>query len=251
MLIVPVLRDNYSYLLVDRGRAIAVDPGEAAPVIAALEVNDLELVAVLATHHHADHVGGIGELRALLPRLSVFGSEPDRIPEVTHPVAPGAKIEVLGVTGEVLDVHCHTRGHVAYRFGDVLFTGDTLFAGGCGRFFEGDARDMRAAFDTLLALPLGTQIFCGHEYTVKNLEFALTIEPDNRAIAAKLEDARARRALGQPTVPTTLAEELTYNPFLRSSRPELCEAVARKTEERPRDGVETLAALRRLKDQFT
>ncbi|MBI2372444.1 MAG: hydroxyacylglutathione hydrolase [Deltaproteobacteria bacterium] len=248
---IPILSDNYAHLLIDSAtrQAAVVDPGEAAPVLIACRERNLVLEAILATHHHADHVDGIESLLEAFPSARVIGADAERIPRLSERVGAGSKISAAGATGEVLDVRCHTRTHVAYHFDGKLFTGDTLFAAGCGRFFEGDAKDMRAAFDAIEALPLGTLIFPGHEYTVKNLEFAVYVEPSSSAAISKLLEAKHQRELGLPTIPTTLEAELTYNPFLRS--PRLASVIASRTGRSPGGPVEALAELRRWKDQFS
>jgi hydroxyacylglutathione hydrolase len=257
---VPMLRDNYGWLISAPGsrRAAVVDPSEAAPVLAAAEAAGLELVAALATHHHLDHVGGVLELVAARPGLEVLGFGPDaaRLPGLTRALADGEAFEVAGLRGRVLAVPCHTRGHVAYAFEGagrptLLFTGDTLFAAGCGRFFEGTADDMHRALATLARFADDTAIFCGHEYTESNLRFAASVEPSNPAIARKAEEVRALRGAGRPSVPTRLGEERAYNPFLRLAAPELVASLLRaRPEASLEDEVEVLRELRALKDAF-
>lgn len=253
---VPMLQDNYGWLVVDEAskRAAIVDPAEPEPVLAAVAREGVALVAVLATHHHFDHVGGVEALCDHVPGLEVYGwgADAERIPRLTRPLAAGDAIAIGALRGRVVAVPCHTRGHVAYLFDDALFSGDTLFAAGCGRFFEGTARDMyHALYDVLGALPDATRVYCGHEYTSKNLEFAASLEPTNAAIATKAAEVRDLRAGSLPSVPTTLGEERTYNPFLRVSSPELVASVAAR---RPgvdlADPIAVLAAVRALKDDF-
>ncbi|MCK6546438.1 hydroxyacylglutathione hydrolase [Myxococcota bacterium] len=253
---VPMLQDNYGWLVVDEtsNRAAIVDPAEDEPVLAAVAREGVELVAVLATHHHYDHVGGVEALWDRVRGLEVYGwgADAERIPRLTRPLAEGDTITLGALTGRVAAVPCHTKGHVAYLFEDALFSGDTLFAAGCGRFFEGTAREMyHALYDVIGALPDATRVFCGHEYTVKNLEFAASLEPSNTAIAAKAVEVRARRALGAPSVPTTLGEERTYNPFLRVAAPELRASVAAaRPDVDLADPIAVLAAVRAMKDVF-
>lgn len=253
---VPLLEDNYAYLIIDEASGVAgiIDPAEAGPVLAAVAREKVRLVSVLNTHHHPDHSGGNLDLLRAVPGLEVVGSAADapRIPGLTRAVSGGDRVRVGGLEGRVLFVPCHTRGHVAFLFDRCLFSGDTLFAGGCGRFFEGTAADMDHALREVLgALPDDTQVYCGHEYTEKNLAFARTLEPDNQVLAAKADAVRALRAAGRPSLPTTIGEERAYNPFLRTTVPALADAVARRvTGVDPKDPVQVLAAVRKLKDTF-
>lgn len=247
--IVPIFMDNYAYLLIDEasGVAAAVDPAEPEPVLAALERAGVRLSHVLCTHHHYDHSAGNEAMVARFPDAVVVGGKIDaeRIPKLGVAVSGGDRVAVGGLSVEVLDVPCHTLGHVAYRVGDALFSGDALFVAGCGRFFEGDAAQMHHSLNTVLAaLPDETRVFCGHEYTVGNLEFAAHVEPTNEAIAHKLAWARAQLAAGRPTVPSTLGEERATNPFLR-----VCEASIQAAMG-SRDPVETMARLREAKNAF-
>jgi hydroxyacylglutathione hydrolase len=246
---IPCLADNYAYLVHLEGarEALVVDPSEAEPVRAALDARGLELVGILATHHHHDHVGGIDALVAASPGVAVVGSEHDRrrIPRLTRALGHGATIEVAGLSVRALAVPGHTLGAVAYHVGDELFTGDTLFVGGCGRLFEGTAADMHRSLASLAAGLAGTtRVWCGHEYTEANLRFAAVMEPDHAPIREALEAARAKRARGEPTVPSTLADELAYNPFLRTDSPVLR---ARAGSDVP---AEVLAWVRAQKDVF-
>jgi hydroxyacylglutathione hydrolase len=254
---VPQLADNYAYLLTDEvtGEAGVVDCAEAAAVMEAVARRGVRLVAVLATHHHFDHVGGNRDLLAALPALKVYGSAADapRIPGITHPVGDGDPVIVGTLRGRVILIPAHTSGHIAYHFpGErVVFTGDTLFAGGCGRLFEGDAAQMMASLARLAALPDDTRVYCGHEYTEKNLRFAALLEPGNRAVSEKLLAVQALRRAGRPTVPTTIGDEKATNPFLRTHRPELAASVRQRVPEVPAgDPIALFAAVRRLKDHF-
>jgi len=254
---VPQLSDNYAYLLVDTDAQVAavVDCAEAALVLAEAARRRLRLVAVLATHHHFDHVGGNLDLLTAVPDLRIYGSATDapRIPGITDRLRDGDRVMVGSFTGTVIFIPAHTSGHVAYHFASehVLFTGDTLFAGGCGRLFEGDAAQMMASLARLAALPDATRIFCGHEYTEKNLRFAAMLEPSNRALQEKLARVHQLRRTGTPTVPTTLADERATNPFLRTESPELAATVrARVPGLPPDDRVALFAAVRTLKDHF-
>lgn len=218
---VPALADNYAWVVRRGDETVVIDPSEAAPVLAALA--GARPRAILCTHHHWDHVGGIEALRSVYGAIEVVGSRHDvgRIPHQS--VAVGEGDELFGL--RVLEVPGHTLGAVAYVGGGWAFTGDTLFAAGCGRLFEGTAAQMRASLSKLRDLPGDTLIACGHEYTVKNLEFAAHLLPDDPAIAARLAFARASRAAGRPTVPSTLADERATNPFLRWDDPALLAVV--------------------------
>jgi hydroxyacylglutathione hydrolase len=254
---VPQLHDNYAYLVIDpAGRdAAVVDCAEAPAVLSEVRARGLRLGAVLATHHHFDHVGGNEDLRAAVPGIRIYGSAEDapRIPGITDPVRDGDTVRVGSLRARVIFIPAHTSGHVAYHFeaARTVFTGDTLFAAGCGRLFEGDAAQMMRSLGRLSGLPDDTRVFCGHEYTQKNLEFAATLEPGNRAVADKLARVRALRREGTPTVPTTIAEEKATNPFLRTTSPELAASVRAKVPDVPAgDAVALFAAVRALKDRF-
>lgn len=252
---VPVLQDNYSWLVVDETdrTAAVVDCAEVDPVLRAARAEGVRITAVLSTHHHFDHVGGNEELARAMP-VRVYGNADDaaRIPALTDGLRPGDRVHLGRSVGEVVLIPAHTSGHIAYHFPRerVVFTGDTLFVAGCGRLFEGEPAQMMASLGRLASLPDDTQVYCGHEYTVRNLEFAATLEPGNRAIADKLAWARSRRAEGQPTVPTTLASERATNPFLRSSSPELRASVRERCPEAGDDDLSIFACTRRLKDSF-
>ena len=250
----PALRDNYIWLLADdaSGTALAVDPGEARPVLQALAADHLALTAILLTHHHADHIGGAAELVERFPDAAVYAPDDDRIPVATRRVQDGDLVTIAAPAARfrVLAVHGHTRSHVAYHGEGLLFCGDTLFSLGCGRLFEGSPADMLASLDRLAALPGDTQVCCGHEYTLANAAFARTLEPDNRALAARSEAARALRARNLPTLPAVLADECAANPFLR------VDAISDERMPWPRGTppsrrrVDRFAALRLAKDHF-
>jgi hydroxyacylglutathione hydrolase len=254
---VPQLSDNYAYLVTDPAtrEAAIVDCAEAGPVLAAVARENARLTTVLATHHHFDHVGGNQDLLAKIPDLRIHGSADDapKIPGITNRMRDGDPLSIGSLHGKVILIPAHTSGHVAYHFPDAaaVFTGDTLFAGGCGRLFEGDAAQMMASLGKLAALPDETRVFCGHEYTEKNLQFALTLEPGNKALVEKYQRIQALRRQGTPTVPSTIAEEKATNPFLRTSSPELEASVRAKVPGIPSgDRVALFAAVRALKDRF-
>lgn len=253
LLALPAFTDNYIWLLHDGSRALVVDPGEAAPVQAALDAHGLALAAILVTHHHGDHVGGVDELRARL-KGPVYGPAREKIPEPFEPLAAGDRITVLGLDFEVFDVPGHTAGHIAYlhRPADaapLLFCGDTLFSAGCGRLFEGTPAQMYRSLSQLAALPGDARVCCTHEYTLSNLRFAAAVEPGNRDIRAHVDWCEARRAGNLPTLPSTIGHELRINPFLRCGVPEVA-ASARARGAPSDDPVAVFTALREWKNQF-
>ena len=250
--VVPVsaFRDNYVWTLRRGKHAAVVDPGEAAPVLDYLGREGLALAAILATHHHADHVGGIAELREKYP-VPVYGPKGEPIATLTHPVSEGDRVSVpeLGVSFSVLDIPGHTRAHIAYYGAGALFCGDTLFACGCGRLFEGSAQQMYASLQKLAALPDDTKVYCGHEYTLANIGFAKNVEPRNAALASREGRDREKRAAGRPTVPSTLREEKATNPFLRCREPAVVESVNKYLGARVADPVQVFAAIREWKNK--
>lgn len=254
---VPLLADNYGYLLIDPAskRAAIVDCSEAGPVLAEVARRGLALEAVLSTHHHFDHVGGNEEIARAVPGIRVLGSAVDRtrVPALTEGLADGDEFEVIGVRGRAIFIPAHTSGHLAYFFpteGPSVFSGDTLFAAGCGRLFEGSPAQMMDSLGKLAALPDSTRVWCGHEYTEKNLAFAHELEPTNPDITAKLERVRRERQQGRPTVPSTIGEEKRTNPFLRSDSAELQRSVRARFPDLPPDTVSIFAKTRELKDNF-
>lgn len=251
--LVPCLKDNYAYLVHQPGSkdALVVDASEEAPVLAALERLGLNPVAILATHHHVDHVGGNEGLLARYPELKVFGYRTDRgrIPGQTEYLDDGQKFDVGGIGVTALHIPGHTLGAVAYVADGAAFTGDTLFAAGCGRLFEGTAAQMYESLNVRLAtLPEDTRVYCGHEYTVSNLKFAHSLEPNNEAIARKLAWAQALRDKGEPTLPSTIGDEKLTNPFLRVDEKDVIAALRAEPADRSPHAV--LAVVRKMKDAF-
>ena len=245
---IPAFKDNYIWLLRRDRRAVVVDPGDAGPVIARLEADGLTLEGILITHHHADHQGGVAELQTRYG-AQVFAPAAESITGCTHPLAGGERIEVLGCSVHVMAVPGHTAGHIAYLAGDRLFCGDTLFGAGCGRLFEGTPAQMAASLAAIAALPAATRIHCAHEYTEVNLRFALAVEPGNPAVRERVTRVAELRSAGLPSLPSTLAEELATNPFLRCSTPEVI-AAARQHGATDASPVAVFAAIRGWRNTF-
>ena len=248
---IPAFADNYIWLVREGSAGAVVDPGDAAPVIAYLQREGITLTAIIATHHHGDHVGGIRDLTARWP-VPVYGPASEAIPGRTQALTEGDAIVVpgIGLPLSTLDIPGHTAGHIALVGQDLVFCGDTLFAAGCGRLFEGTPAQMVASLGKLAALPDTTRIYCGHEYTVSNLRFALAVEPHSAALRDRQARAQATRAVGVPTLPTMIAEERATNPFLRVHDPSVRAAVERHAG-RALDGpVALFAELRAWKNSF-
>ncbi|MBA3592156.1 hydroxyacylglutathione hydrolase [Methylibium sp.] len=255
LIALPAFTDNYIWLLHDGSEAIVVDPGEAAPVVRALDEHGLKLGAIVVTHHHADHVGGVDALRSrLVPQGVVWGPAGGRIPQPYTPLEDGDAVELFGTRFSVIFVPGHTRDHIAF-FGQpageapLLFCGDTLFSGGCGRLFEGTPAQMHDSLVRLAALPGNTRVCCGHEYTLSNLKFAHAVEPDNTAVIDYTRRCQALRERDLPTLPSTIAVEQQVNPFLRVESKQV-RASVRTRDSGACDAVSVLAALREWKNDY-
>lgn len=250
---IPAFADNYLWLIHDQQHAVVVDPGDAAPVGAALASLNLTLDAILLTHHHGDHAGGVSELLAKRP-VPVYGPAREKIAGLSNALTEGDVVELpaLGLTLSVLDVPGHTAGHIAYVAPDQrwLFCGDTLFAGGCGRLFEGTPAQMAASLAKLAALPDDTKVYCAHEYTVSNLRFAVAAEPGNPEVAARLSHEQQRRERGESTVPSTLGIEKKTNPFLRAEQATVQATLHVEGRLSGNDPVDAFAALREWKNSY-
>ncbi|MFT4172100.1 MAG: hydroxyacylglutathione hydrolase [Rhodocyclaceae bacterium] len=253
MKIVPIsaFRDNYIWAVCSDTHCALVDPGQAEPAQAFLDRNGLTLAAILVTHRHSDHVGGIETLLARTPGTPVYGPADEDIPARTHALCDGAIVD-LAELGRytVLAVPGHTEGHIAYHGEHALFCGDTLFAAGCGRVLGGTASQLHASLQRLAALPADTRIYCAHEYTLSNLRFAQTVEPDNAAITLRQAACMALRERGEPTLPARLAEEWETNPFLRVHLPAVQARAADHAGSIPIDAPAVFAVLRSWKDHF-
>jgi hydroxyacylglutathione hydrolase len=248
---IPAFRDNYIWALENGTHAAVVDPGDAAPVESFLEKRNLQLAAVLATHHHADHVGGLPALVAHW-RCPTFGPAHEVPSGIDTRLAEGDRMTIprLGVALGVLDIPAHTAGHIAFVGEDMVFCGDTLFACGCGRLFEGSAAQMADSLAKLARLPAATRVYCGHEYTLANIRFAEAVEPDNRKLAERKVRESAKRERGAPTLPSTIGEELATNPFLRCAEPEVVASAERHAGRKLGDPVAVFAEIREWKNSF-
>ena len=253
---IPAFSDNYLWLIDNGESAIAIDPGDAQPIIAELAAKQLQLDYILTTHHHADHIGGVTQLQSRFD-AQVIGPDSTNIPQVTRVVTDGEQIELLGLTIDVIAVPGHTLDHMAYFIaapnplsGPQLFCGDTLFAGGCGRLFEGSPAQMRQSLHKLKQLPIETRIHCAHEYTQANLNFALAVEPNNADLIQRMASVNLLRKNHQATIPSVLAEELATNPFLRYDNPSVIAAAANRLQQSELSADEVFAAIRQWKDNF-
>ena len=253
LIAIPAFTDNYLWLLHDGSSALVVDPGDADAVLRTLREHGLRLKQILVTHHHADHTGGVDALREACGAV-VYGPATEQIPKPLTPLTGGDNVHAQGLDFSVIDVPGHTAGHIAFYSPNVngkplLFCGDTLFSGGCGRLFEGTPAQMLASLDKLAALPGNTVVCCTHEYTLSNLRFAVAVDPSNTALAnyqAKCIDMRERNL---PTLPTSIAQELLINPFLRTRQPALVSS-AKRFNAAAHDDTSVFAAIRQWKNEF-
>ena len=247
---IPAFKDNYIWLLRKGRSAVVVDPGDALPVLEVLKHEALQLEAIVITHHHADHQGGVARLLSEYP-VEVFGPAAESITGLTRPLSGGESIrfEAIGAEFRVLAVPGHTLGHLAYYGNGCLFCGDTLFGAGCGRLFEGTAAQMSDSLAKLAALPDETAVYCAHEYTQANLRFAQTVEPGNRELLRRVATVDAARVKGRATIPSTIALEKATNPFLRCNAPEISTCV-RDRGENASDALAVFTALRQWRNAF-
>jgi hydroxyacylglutathione hydrolase len=248
---IPAFQDNYLWLLDNSRFAAVVDPGDAEPVLRHLQAHKLDLSAILVTHHHGDHIGGVAELLERYP-VPVFGPAEEDIPDLTHRLREGSSITVPGldITFSVLEVPGHTAGHIAYVGNGMLFCGDTLFACGCGRLFEGTPAQMTTSLGKLAALSGDTKVYCAHEYTLSNIRFAEAVEPGNQALRERKIRESLKREEGIPTLPSSIALECDTNPFLRWSAPEVIAAAERAAGRKLHQPQEVFGALREWKNRF-
>jgi hydroxyacylglutathione hydrolase len=245
--------DNYIWALrnPDAATAVAVDPGDETPLLEWLRENGLQLSAVLITHHHYDHVGGIPELSATFPGLRVYGPAGESIKGITDPLQEGDRPVIVGLEADfhVFEVPGHTAGHIAYFGEGALFCGDTLFAAGCGRVFDGSIVQLAASLRQIAQLPTETKIYCAHEYTLDNLGFARWVEPQSEAVIQRIETEQEKRQKGEPTLPSNLQLELQTNPFLRTDQPSVV-AIAERIAGKPlTDQAEVFKVIRQWKDR--
>jgi hydroxyacylglutathione hydrolase len=259
---IPAFADNYLWLLARAGAAAIVDPGDGDAVLRVLDEKRLRLAAILVTHHHLDHIGGLAVLKARFPDVPVFGpaAEARTIRGLTVALKEGDRASVpdLGLDLEVWEVPGHTLGHIAYvcegpgsaSGAGFVLCGDTLFSAGCGRLFEGSAEQLHRSLSRLAALPATTRVYCTHEYTLSNLAFAAAVEPASPAVRAEIERVRDLRAKGRPSLPSTIGHERRINPFLRTTEPAIAAAAARHAGAATDSPLEVFAALRRWKDGF-
>jgi hydroxyacylglutathione hydrolase len=250
---IPAFTDNYLWLLHDGQYALVVDPGDAAPVLRTLAEHHLQLTTILVTHHHADHTGGVDELRSATG-AKVYGPAAEKIPRPYVPLREGDTAQALSLSFQVMEVPGHTSGHIAFYTPSMngkplLFCGDTLFSGGCGRLFEGTPAQMLASLDKLAALPGNTVVCCTHEYTLSNLRFAVAVDPANADLTAYQARCMDLREQNQPTLPTSIAQELLINPFLRT-RLSALRTSAQHFDAAVHDDTSVFAAIRQWKNQF-
>ncbi len=248
---IPAFRDNYIWALHDNKTAIIVDPGDATPVLDFLRDRKLQLGTILITHHHNDHVGGNRELLARFP-VPVYGPAAEKIDTLTQRLRENDVVTLpqLGLRFSVIEIPGHTAGHIAYVGHGMVFCGDTLFACGCGRLFEGTPAQMHTSLEKLAALPGATKVYCAHEYTLANIAFARAVEPDNAALLQREFDDREKRGKNIPTVPSTIQLELATNPFLRCHLPSVAAAANRHDHANHASAIDVLATIREWKNSF-
>ncbi len=255
---IQAFNDNYIWILFDQKKAWVVDPGDAAPVESYLKEHQLVLEGILITHHHPDHIGGLASLIQSYPNITVYGPHNPNIQRLTDRLKENKQIDVLGHRFRVIETPGHTLDHICY-FSElseadhpVIFSGDTLFAGGCGRLFEGSAAQMHQSLQKLAELPITTRVYCAHEYTLANLDFALAVEPENPELIARTKQAQLQRKNHRPTVPSTIREELSSNPFMRIKCHSVIEAVSNRLKNTaiPATEADIFAAIRSWKDCF-
>jgi len=248
---IPAFTDNYIWTIYNDQYAIVVDPGDAAPVIQFLENNKLGLLAILITHHHRDHIGGINDLVELY-NTPVYGPRREKIPHLTYPMGEGDKVEFkqLDFCASVIDIPGHTLGHIAFLWDGGMFCGDTLFTCGCGKIFEGTPEQLHHSLQRLANLPDDTLVYCSHEYTKYNTPFARMCEPSNIALNQRVIDAEVLRGQNKPTVPSTIQLEKATNPFLRCKEPEIIRQIEKKMDIKlpVNDEVAAFTALRKWRD---
>ncbi len=248
---IPAFADNYIWTLHDQQHAIVIDPGDAAPVHAYLQEHKLKLSAILVTHHHRDHVGGIIEL-AEVYNSPVYGPRHEKIPAITHPLGEGDAVEIvaLNLHLQVIDIPGHTHGHIAFLWDNSVFCGDTLFGCGCGKLFEGTPTQLHHSLQRLALLPDTTLVYCSHEYTELNLPFACACEPDNSQLKQRELDTHRLREQHLPTLPSTIALEKATNPFLRCSEPEVIHNIELQLGHKlpSHDELAVFTAMRKLRD---
>ena len=249
---IPAFNDNYIWALVDESskEAVIVDPGDATPVLEFLYQHQLTLNAILITHKHHDHTGGIPALLSQFPKASVFSNPIEQVAQTTQLVSDNDLITISSHEFRVIAIPGHTLGHIAYYCTPFLFCGDTLFTNGCGRIFEGTAEQMLSSLQKLKMLPDDTQVYCGHEYTLSNIKFSLNVEPQNAQLKKRFEEAKRLRTDNQPTVPSMLTLEKATNPFLRCNELSVIETVSRHAGKKLDSEVEVFAALREWKNVF-
>lgn len=251
--VVPIraFNDNYIWTLRDSSHAVVVDPGDARPVLEYLAAQQLELAAILITHHHNDHIGGVKQLISTRA-IPVYGPHDPRVPDANHRVKQDESITLphFGITLTVMEVPGHTSSHIAYHGDGMLFCGDTLFAAGCGRLFEGTPAQMHESLSKFMRLPDETQVYCTHEYTLANIRFARAAEADNQALANWEARAAALREVDVPTLPSTIGLERATNPFVRCTEPGIIASASGRAGKPLIDPVSVLATLREWKNNF-